>query len=143
MRLIGIDPGQNTGIAIYEDGALVSLRTITPLQLHMTMLDLTVGITCRVVFEDSRLQSVVFRRGLNAASTLKVARNIGEVDGICRLIVAECERLGVPAHGISPKAKGAKLNAEQFQELTGWDKRSNQHERDAAVVAWLYRNAKA
>jgi hypothetical protein len=40
----------------------------------------------------------------------------------------------ISAHGISPKHKGRKLDAETFNKLTGWQKKSNQHERDAAMV---------
>jgi len=42
---------------------------------------------------------------------------------------------------VSPKGKGAKVNAEQFKKLTGWDRPSNQHERDSAMVGWAYRRA--
>lgn len=72
-----------------------------------------------------------------------MARNVGEVDAWCKLISGACLDLGVPAHGISPKAKGAKVNAEQFAKLTGWAGLSNGHTRDAAMVAWPYRRAGA
>ena len=58
------------------------------------------------------------------------------------MIVAVCGQHGVPAHGISPKEKGAKLDAATFALMTGWQGKSNQHERDAAMVAWPYRGAK-
>ena len=40
---------------------------------------------------------------------------------------------------VGPKHKGAKLDAEQFAKVTGWTGSSNQHERDADMVAWQYR----
>ena len=51
------------------------------------------------------------------------------------------ERLDIPAHSISPLGKGHKMAADQFERITGWSKPSNQHERDAAMVAWPYRGA--
>ena len=33
------------------------------------------------------------------------------------------------------------LTQEQFAVVTGWGKRCNQHERDAAIAAWPYRRA--
>ena len=139
--IIGIDPGTNTGVAIYRDGALFDLLTIEPFQLAETIADLS---PARVVFEDSRLQSHTWRRGIhNTPAQLKIARDVGQIDAWCRLIVATCERLGIPAHGISPKNKGAKLDAEQFKALTGWSGRSNQHERDGAALAWQFRRANA
>lgn len=139
--IIGIDLGTHTGVAIYRDGALFDLLTIEPFQLAETIADLS---PARVVFEDSRLQSHTWRRGIhNTPAQLKIARDVGQIDAWCRLIVAICERLGITAHGISPKQKGAKLDAEQFKALTGWAGRTNSHERDACMVAWPYRRASA
>lgn len=136
--IVGIDPGSNTGIAIYRAGQLSELQTIEPFQVAETIEAIMPG---RVVFEDSRLQSHTWSRKLSQAAQLKVARDVGQIDAWCRLIVATCERLGIPAHGISPKNKGSKLNAEQFEQLTGWTGRTNEHQRDAAALAWQFRMA--
>jgi hypothetical protein len=142
--VIGIDPGANTGIAIFQDGVLYTLLTIEPWELPA---ELATWGGDRVVFEDSRLQTNVFGRDvpgkpkMNPAAKLKIARDVGRIDAWCSLITAVCGELGIPAHGISPKGKGAKLDAEQFAERTGWVGRCNQHERDAALVAWPYRKA--
>ena len=118
----------------------MSLSTINPFQIHEL---LCVMRPQRVVFEDSRLISHSFTTVKSRAGALKIARNVGEIDAWCKLIVLACESLNIPAHGISPKAKGKKLNADQFKALTGWALKSNQHERDAAMVAWKYRGAAA
>lgn len=138
-RIIGIDPGVNTGLAFISNGMLIDLAAIHPLDIVENLKDFS---PARVVFEDSRLTSPVWGRGTSAAARIKIARNVGQVDMVCGLIVTACERLGIPAHGISPKGKGAKLNAAQFKEVTGWTGKSNQHERDACMVAWTYRGAK-
>lgn len=134
--VVGIDPGQNTGVATFQNGALQSLRTIAPHQIR----EVVAGAD-RVIFEDSRLISFMFTTVKSRAAALKMARNVGQVDAWCSLIVAICEQLGIPAHGISPKQKGAKLNAAQFEKMTGWTGPSNEHTRDAAAVAWQYRGA--
>lgn len=135
--IIGLDPGASTGCAIYRTGQLAHLQTIEPHEIDSYITEVQ---PARVVFEDSRLQSKVWTPAKGAAA-LKVARNVGEIDAWCRLITAVCARLGIAAHGISPKSKGAKLTAEQFAVVTGWAGRSNQHERDAALVARPYRGA--
>lgn len=135
--ILGIDPGAHTGVATFANGKLFALQTIHP---HELPDQIRAGGIKRVIFEDSRLQSHVWTKAKGAAA-LKVARNVGEIDAWCKLIVAVCEQIGIPAHGISPKSKGEKLDAEQFERLTGWKLRSNQHERDAAAVAWIYRNS--
>lgn len=136
--IIGLDPGTNTGVAIYIDGRLSELSTIDPFEIQEFL-----GYSCadRVVFEDSRLISYMFTTVKSRPAALKMARNVGEVDAWCKLIIAVCDQLKIPAHGISPKGKGAKLDADAFKRLTGWDGPSNQHTRDAASIAWPYRGA--
>ena len=136
---IGIDPGQRTGIAICRDGALCELRTVSPEQIESVLVEVRPGL---VVFEDSRKQSPVFSRGTNQRALLKIARNVGEVDQLCRQIEALCDRMRIACVGVSPLRKGAKLSAARFCAMTGWPGRSNQHERDAAMCAYKYRNAK-
>ncbi|MEY4427213.1 MAG: hypothetical protein RL535_1511 [Pseudomonadota bacterium] len=135
MMILGVDPGVSTGIAIYRGGELILLETI-----HPAYIGGFINESSGVVFEDSRLQSRVWSAAASKAASCKIARNVGEIDAWCRLITELCERKGIPALGISPKAKGAKMDADAFAKLTGWDRRSNQHERDAAAVSWRYRN---
>ena len=135
---MGLDPGTHTGLALFQGGFLVRLETIHPASIRSALVQWQPQ---RVVFEDSRLQSHAWTGHANRAAALKVARNIGEVDAWCKLIVEHCAELGIAAHGISPKQKGAKHDADSFRELTGWAGRTNQHERDAALVAFPYRRA--
>ncbi|NVM91100.1 hypothetical protein FHT32_004764 [Variovorax sp. SG517] len=138
VHILGIDPGASTGLAAFEGGALQFLRTVEPHTIeHM----LRSYMPARVVFEDSRLESKVWTTAGSRAAALKIARNVGQIDAWCSLITSVCADLGIPAHGISPTAKGAKLDAEAFALVTHWAARSNQHERDAAMVAWPYRRA--
>ncbi|MGL4490889.1 MAG: hypothetical protein ACRCU5_15725 [Rhizobiaceae bacterium] len=141
MRIIGIDPGQNTGVAIFDGGKLVELLTIEPADLGMVISGFSIdGAPDRVVFEDSRLQSHVWvEPKANRSSAIKIARNLGQIDAWCKFIAVLCARAKVDSHGISPKSKGSKLNAAQFKAVTGWAGKSNQHERDGAMVAWPYR----
>ena len=138
MVLIGLDPGVHTGLAVFQNGALVELATIHPASIRSALVQWSPK---RVVFEDSRLQGHAWTTHAARAAALKMARNIGEVDGYCRIIVEHCDELGIAAHGISPKGKGAKMDADSFRELTGWTGRTNQHERDAAMVCWPHRRS--
>ncbi|MGL6010203.1 MAG: hypothetical protein ACRC0J_01630 [Shewanella oncorhynchi] len=140
--ILGIDPGASTGVAEYVEGALSSIYTTDTLKLLSMLGSLAVKPRI-VVIEDSTMQSHVFTGSdKNRATALKVARNIGEVDGYCKIIKQLCGELGIPYVGISPKNKGEKLNAISFNSLTGWDRKSNQHERDAAMVAWRFRSSR-
>lgn len=138
--VLGIDPGINTGVAVFIDGRLTRLETIHPAEVAAYI---EKAQPARVVFEDSRLQSHVWTNSHSRAAAAKMSRNVGEVDAWCRLIAHACGKLGIPAHGVSPKGKGAKMDADSFRELTGWQGRTNAHERDAAMVCWPYRRASA
>jgi predicted RNase H-like nuclease (RuvC/YqgF family) len=137
--ILGVDPGANTGMAIYQDGELKKLTTIEPVEMAYAI---KLAAPDRVVFEDSRLTSFMFTTVKSRAVALSMARKVGQVDAWSGLIAAICERLYIPCNGISPRQKGAKLNAEQFEKATGWVGKSNQHERDAAMTAWSYRMAR-
>lgn len=140
MNVLGIDPGASTGVAYYEAGQLVRLDTIAPWDIPTL---LRAYVPARVVFEDSRLQSHTWTQASSRAAAAKMARNVGEIDAWCKLIVGTCEWLQIAAHGISPAGKGAKIGAEEFARITGWAGRSNQNERDGAMVAWKFRGARA
>lgn len=136
-QVLGIDPGVNTGVAYYINGKLLALQTIQPIDIQdciqKSLCDL-------IVFEDSRLQSAVWVPSKNKAVANNIARKIGQVDALCSLIEDTCNRYEIKFMRVSPKAKGAKMNSEDFNLFTGWEHRSNQHERDAAMVAWQLRN---
>jgi hypothetical protein len=137
--VIGIDPGISTGFAIYKNGNLSVLDTIHPEDLHDRIISANPAL---VVFEDSRQQSKVWlpgRKSASAATDIKIARNVGQIDAWCILIERICMKAGIKCIGISPSEKGHKLARPEFDALTGWRHGSNQHERDAAIVARLFR----
>lgn len=136
-QVIGIDPGVNTGTALYCNGNLTILQTIEPIDIQTFILTSQADL---FVFEDSRMQSNVWIPSGNKAVANNIARKIGQVDALCSLIQETCERYDIKYMRVSPRAKGEKLKAEDFNNLTGWTARSNQHERDAAMVAWQLRN---
>jgi hypothetical protein len=136
--IIGIDPGNESGIAIYMDGKLISLLTFTPLRVAEMIMSSKPSL---VILEDSTLTSYIFTApGVPHRAALKVARNIGEVDGYCKIIKQVCCDLKIACVSISPKEKGKKIDAKEFEQITGWAGKSNQHERDAAMVAWRFRS---
>lgn len=138
MNVMGIDPGVNTGVAVFKDGALHEMLTIEPEVIADLLRD---RMPQWVVFEDSRLERRTWtaRTKTNQGTALATARSIGMVDAWCRQITYACQKLGIQCIGISPTRKGAKMNAETFGKLTGWVGRTNQHQRDAAAVVLVSR----
>ena len=141
MNVIGIDPGVNMGLAIYENAKLVELMTIEPIGLA-EIFSIYAGDPLFVAFEDSRLQSHVWVPSQSKGVAANISRKIGMVDAWCYMIERYCEAWDIAYMRISPKAKGEKLNAQDFNRITHWEGKSNQHERDAAMIAWQFRSKK-
>lgn len=133
MRVVGLDPGQEFGVAVYINGKLMELRTGNISEATHSHVDADL-----LIFEDARKQSKVLVFESNSAKKLKIAQDVGGIKMLCSMI--EFFRADLQLIGVSPRQKGKKINAEQFKSITGWSKPSNQHTRDAAMVAWPYRN---
>jgi len=134
--IMGIDPGQSTGIAILRGGVVAELKTVRPDDLAALICDLRPRL---VVYEDSRPDTMYPRAGAGERTMMHIARCVGQIDLQCRDIEELCAREGIECLGVTPNRKGRKRNAAQFAALTGWTGRSNRHTRDAGVIAWPFR----
>jgi len=139
--IMGIDPGVKTGIALYQGGKLCELRTIAPVDYERVLLDIQPVL---VVVEDSRPIKALFTGiRLSHKAQVKVARNVGAIDCLCSIIFALCARHEIEIEALSPKEKGPKLDAVTFCRKTGYTGKSNEHGRDAGMVAWRFRHRRA
>ncbi|OJX11238.1 hypothetical protein [Delftia sp. 67-8] len=144
ITVLGMDPGKHTGLAWIVDGQLQGLEEIEPAEIALVLQERRPTL---VIFEDSRAARRTWTANGSDGARKKIARNVGEIDAWCKLIVGLCAALGIPCHGMPPSAKaggahGAKIDAATFSRLTGWAGRSNQHQRDAAMIAWSFRRAR-
>ena len=138
--ILCVDPGVKTGVAYFNPASLIGCDTVSMIQL-LTNIENRATTIDAVIYEDSRKIGKLFsvKSAGSKAAQIKIARNVGEIDGYCRIIEELCLALEVPCCGVSPKAKGGKLNAEQMVLHFGnWPVKSNQHERDAAML-WFAR----
>jgi len=137
---IGIDPDlQASGIAIMEDGKLTDL---TNLSFHQLMTFIECHPQAIYSVEDVEALKPTFqRKKVTQAGMLKIAQNVGQVKAVGRLIVLKLEDLGLVHELIKPlrgQVKKAKTDAKFFNQLTGWDSRSNADNRDAALLLLRY-----
>lgn len=126
-----IDPGMRNGIAIFSQGKLVETMTMTPIGLVDYLRELSSGSL--VLFEDSRMQSGVWsaKKARTLKAKMKIARDVGSVDSWCYLI----KLIRPDATGVSPKNKGRKILKDEFKIIyPEYSGRTNQHERDAAML---------
>lgn len=135
LTVYSIDPGTETGIAVYDVLALryLEIRTTT---ISAAMFDLRDRVAAAaapdlVLFEDSRKM----RRTRDRTSDPRRA-GYGSIKRDC-VIWEEClEALAIPYVASAPMHGLLKLSAETFAATTGWTGRTSNHARDAAMRAW-------
>jgi hypothetical protein len=132
--MVGLDPGVSTGFSIWcrREHILKDVVTLGITQA-MTRIRLMrdVGSLHSVVFEDARLRTWF---GVKGKEALQGAGSIKRDCGIWQEFLEGLD--GVPFKPVSPKAKGAKLDAATFAKYTGWQGRTSEHARDAAMLVW-------
>ena len=132
--IVGLDPGVKTGFAVWSrsERRLTTVETLGITQamtLIRAMAD--AGSLHSVRFEDARLRKWFGTRGREAL------QGAGSVKRDCSIWEEFLSGLvGVPFLPVSPQAKGRKLDAEQFKRVTGWQGRTSEHGRDAAMLVW-------
>jgi hypothetical protein len=61
-----------------------------------------------------------------------IARNVGENHAVGKLLVEYCEHEGVEFEAVKPYA--SKIDSKTFKRISGWQGRTNQEKRDAAML---------
>lgn len=135
MIWIGIDPGVNTGWAVWTGKAFSELETLPLHRAMLRLLELTQVHDVRVVFEDARQ-----RKWIPKERTLSEFRGramgAGSVRRDCAIWEAVCKDYRIPYDAVPPRAGMTKLSEEAFARLTGWAKRTSNHARDAAMLVF-------
>ena len=135
MIYIGIDTGTHTGFAVW-DSKQKRLLDLETLPIHralervhdFNLIAETMGTFIHVVFEDARL-----RRWYSGDATAKMqgAGSIKRDAAIWEDFLTDYKydfTMVVPQKGMT------KMNEEYFKTLTGWNGRTSNHARDAALL---------
>ena len=134
MLLIGVDTGVHTGIAVWDSGrkCLLNVSTTNVIRAMFVVLDYRSryngDITLRI--EDARQRKWFGRAGREQL------QGAGSIKRDCQIWETFCEELGIDAQFIAPKNNITKLTAEQFNTITGWQGRTTEHSRDAAMLVF-------
>ena len=131
MFAVGIDPGENTGVAVW-DTALKYLRDVKTVKIHQAMRlveDFHRSETLAVVvFEDARL-----RRWFGDAGRERL-QGVGSIKRDCAIWAEFLGDLGVAYKAVKPVAGSTKLDRERWERMTGYTGRTSEHARDAAML---------
>ena len=138
MILIGIDPGVNTGTAIWDTWTKeLQVDSMTILQA-MRWVELAYckhGTRLFVIFEDARKRKWFGHMDREQkAYGAGVREGVGSVKRDCAIWEEFLKGLGVPFEMRYPSA--TKMKAEPFDRLTGLTGRTNEHARDAGMIVF-------
>ena len=130
-HVIGIDPGVCTGFAVYDRGgrALIVVESFPILEAMAKVLEWK-GQGVELRFEDARL-----RRWFGKKDR-EVLQGAGSIKRDCQIWEDFCHLHQIKVTHIPPMDNLTKLNAGQFAKLTGWEGRTNEHGRDAAMLVF-------
>ena len=140
---IGIDPGTQTGCAIVlkttQEEQIIKMCTGTFWDIlddvlmafwrHQAIVAVECSTSYRLFHGDD--ESPPRKMG-------KIGQSVGAVRRESELLISGLLRHGVPVAQIEPLGK---LLAPAFQKVTGYECQTNQHERDAAMMALWASNA--
>ena len=138
MVIVGIDPGVNTGLAVWDTASrsLIDVRCsgIVDAMEYLRNLKETNGIGL-VVFEDARQ-----RKWIPREKDLKEfkgrAMGAGSVKRDCTIWEEWCKYHHIEFVKTPPRAGMTKLSDAFFRGITGYDRRTNNHGRDAAMLVF-------
>ena len=137
MIHIGIDTGTNTGFAVWdsEKRQLLEIATLTITQAMERVLiyrniALETGHEIKLHIEDARLRKWYGNSGrekLQGAGAVKRDAHIWE---------DWCWENDIDYRLVAPKDNITKMDADPFKRLTGWNKTTSKHGRDAAMMVF-------
>lgn len=139
---IGIDPGTNTGLAIWDSSRRQFERVGTS-GIVTAMVEIVEFVRYRgldpqdveIVFEDARKRKWIPRE--KSLSQFKGrAMGAGSVKRDCSIWEEFCQQYGFRRSAPPPRAGMTKWTADYFKAVTGWKSRTSNHARDAALLVF-------
>lgn len=139
MIWIGIDPGEHTGIAVWNSGRHC-FEDIATLKIHEA-LDWVRDYwrvhhpNLKVVFEDARLRKW-FKQETSTSEYRGKLMGAGAAKRDAAIWEEFLTDYGIPFEARKPQPGGTKWNKEYWERVTGWTKRTSEHARDAALLVF-------
>ena len=133
-RIIGIDPGVATGVAMLEDGRFTEFRCLGFWEAYELVRQCSSRTTVVIeIAADTYVWQPNARSRAGLGKALKVAQDVGAVRREGLLLAQGLQRSGLQVVTRPPRGK---VDARRFAEITGYRGRMNQHKRDAGMLAW-------
>lgn len=135
--LIGIDPDvDKSGVAIMESGKL-TLKNLTMFELfdELTFIK-SLDVNVKIYIEAGWLNKTNWHTSgkMNIATVAQIGARTGANHETGRKIAEMCEYLKIDYELVRPTQ--SKVKAIFFKQLTKYQGRTNQEQRDAAMLIW-------
>lgn len=139
MIYIGIDTGTNTGVAVWDTASrrLLSLDCVEILQA----IDIVRAFAHQgreslfVRFEDARQRQWIPKER-DMRQVVGRAKGAGSVERDCNIWEEFLTRERIRYEAVAPRYNVTKMSAQEFKAITKWPARTNEHERDAAMLVY-------
>ncbi|MEW7862728.1 hypothetical protein [Acinetobacter baumannii] len=133
--IIGIDPDlEKSGVAILgNDLQLKNLTFPETVELFRNEQDSIKKVVIEAGWENKKANLRV-GGGHSRQVNEQIARRVGMNHATGILLAEIAQALGLAVLLVKPTK--SKLNAEQFNKITGWQGRTNQEQRDAGMLIW-------
>ncbi len=139
--VVGIDPDlKKSGVAVVSDGKLQTLDALKLLDL-IEFISEHKHCAHFVIENVNHDKATYIRPGTNKNVMQNISQKVGMVKAIGAVLEEILTDLGAEFTSMKPlrgSVKKAKNDAELFNRMTGWEGKSNQDKRDAALLALSY-----
>ena len=129
MIYIGIDPGVNTGVAVW-DSTVKKFLSIETMAILEAISKVNVYRDAVIIIEDAR------QRKWFGNSGKERLQGAGSIKRDCQIWQEFLESNEITHYWVAPKNNKTKLDAMQFKQITGYVERTNVHGRDAAMLVY-------
>lgn len=133
--IVGIDPGVNTGFAIWHPDERI-FYVIETLQIHQAFFAILAiksevpEAVVQVIFEDARQRTWFGKTGS------EVWKGAGSIIRDCKAWEDFLTDEQIPFIARKPASGGTKWDKDFFKRVTGWTGKTNEHSRDAACLVF-------
>lgn len=130
--IIGIDPGVNTGVAVYDTVNKHLIEVITvPIHEAFTIISAYEPLLKLVRIEDARQ-----RKWFGENVGKEKLQGAGSIKRDCKIWEDFLKDSNIPFELIAPKQIKTKVSETYFKALTKWKTRTSNHARDAAMLVF-------
>lgn len=127
--IIGIDPGTNTGMAVWDAQYkyFIAVRTVNIIEAMQHIRGFSTG-QIKLIIEDA----TQVRFGTDPAK----AQGAGSIKRDVSIWKEFCDYFGITYQLVRPNKKFTKLSRDKFQVITGYTGSTSSHSRDAAMLVY-------